>query len=118
MPTMVSKLFDKVLTLESGEVIELTFQTEKDLVSKKTMLFREKRKYEQRMKDTVSFKSFFIGQEVNKKRGVFKLKLSTNGTSLDWLTSAIIRDKEGDESKLEVEINTGETERINKLKNM
>lgn len=116
--TVVSDLFDRLLTLESGQVIELSFDTEKELVSKKTMLFREKKKYEQRMKNVLNFKSIFIGQEVKKRTGVYKLKLSTNGTSLDWITNAVIKTKGGGEEQLNLPIPEVENDRIKQLQNM
>jgi hypothetical protein len=111
----IRHLFDKVLTLQEGETIILTFENAKDLMSKKVMLFREKKKYEESLKNVANFKSFFIGQEINKKTGIFKLKLSTNGTNLDWVTSAMLKQKGGECKPLELEIPDVEAERIKKL---
>lgn len=113
--TAVSALFDKVLTLNEGEVITLKFDSLKDMLSKKTMLFREKRKYEARMKNVPSFKSFFIGQTVKDKEGIYILRLSTNGTSLDWLTNAVIKRKEGEIVPLELDIPAVNEDRMKKL---
>ena len=55
---------------------------------------------------------------VDKVKQVFELKLSTNGTSLDWLTDAIIKTRGGDEKKLDLEVKTNEQERIKKLQSM
>lgn len=116
MPTAVSQLFDRVLTLEEGESIILKFKNAKDLKSKKTMLFREKYRYEQKMKDVASFKAFFIGQRLIESKGIYELKLSTNGTSLDWLTQAMLEQKGGETKPLDLKITTGETERLERLK--
>lgn len=116
--TVVSTLFDRLLTLESGQTIELTFDNHSDFMSKKTMLFREKKKYEQRMKNVLNFKTIFIGQKVDKKTDKYLIKLSTNGTSLDWLTSAIIKTRGDEDKKLDLPVPEVEQDRINKLKNM
>lgn len=116
--TVVSTLFDRLLTLESGQTIELTFDNHSDFMSKKTMLFREKKKYEQRMKNVLNFKTIFIGQKVDKKTDTYRIKLSTNGTSLDWLTSAILKTKGDEDKKLDLPVPEVEQDRINKLKNM
>jgi hypothetical protein len=113
--TAVSVLFDKVLTLDEGEIITLKFDSLKEMLCKKTMLFREKRKYEARMSNVPSFKSFFIGQTVKEKEGVYIIRLSTNGTSLDWLTNAVIKSKEGEVVPLELDIPAVTEDRLKKL---
>lgn len=114
MATLVTQLFDRVLMLEEGEVITLTFNNMKDLASKKTLLFREKRKYEEKLKNSLNFKEIFISQDASTKT----LKLSTNGTSLDWLSTATITVGES-KTPLELgkEIHEKVAERINALKN-
>lgn len=116
--TVVSALFDRLLTLESGQVIELSFDSYGEFNSKKVMLFREKRQYEKRMKNVINFKSIFIGQKVDKKNGTYLLKLSTNGTSLDWLTNAVIKQKGGETKALDLPVPEVEQDRIKKLQNM
>lgn len=116
MPTPIGLVFDKLLTLENDEVIVLPFSTEAEMKSKKVMFFREKKKYEERMKNAPNFKVFFIGQEVNKAKGTFNLKLSTNGCNLDWFTNAVIQ-KKGEEAKaLDSILETSEEKRIKELK--
>lgn len=98
----IQKLFDKVLELEHGEIITLTFQNEKDLNSKRTMLFREKKLYEKRTRNK-AFKAIFITKEVKTKEGIFKIHLSTSGTLLDFLTTAVVKDKEGNETPINLD---------------
>jgi ABC-type multidrug transport system ATPase subunit len=113
----IKLLFDRVLLLDEGETIILNFKTEKDLRSKKVMLFREKTKYEKAL-NGASFKAIFIGQKVDKVKGVFELKLSTNGTDLDWLSDAIVKRRGGETKPLDLEVEGAETVRIKKLQSM
>lgn len=117
MATMVSQVFDQVLLLKEGEKLVLQFDTPEDRESKRIMLYREKRKYEAAHKGA-NFKTFFIACRGNAKKGEYLLELSTNGSSLDWLATAVIK-KQGEEVRkldLNKPAENTEKERLEMLK--
>jgi hypothetical protein len=101
MATAVSLLFDRVLLLNEGEEIIVNFCNENDLKSKRTLLFKEKKLYEERMNKRLVTKGIKIHQEIKPDKQMFRLKLSCSGDSLEWLNDAVVRTKEGD-TKLDI----------------
>jgi len=93
--SVVSDLFDKVLQLKPGERITIPFKTVGEMKSKKTMLFREKKAYEESLQGSLLRKSIFITQELRTKDNVFKLHLSTTAETMDWLSGAVIVEEGG-----------------------
>lgn len=91
--SQIKELFDKVLELKDGEVITLSFINSNDLNSKRTMLVRERKKYEETLGDAKQ--DVFIHREMDTKKKVFRLHLSSSGSMLDWMAGAVIRSQDG-----------------------
>lgn len=109
--TPIARLFDKVLELTDGDVITLTFTSEKDMNSKRVMLFREKRKYE--MATGSLGTTIFIRQDTaGRADGIFKLHMSVSGSDLDWITNATVTSRTGIERPLGLEVTEEEAARI------
>lgn len=85
----ISRVFDKVLELEPGQTIVLNFNSMGDMKSKRTLLFREKAKYESRVKNP---KDIFIRQEMITRENVFRIYLSVDGGGEDWTSNAVVMD--------------------------
>jgi len=109
---LIKQLFDKILTLETGETIILEFLSENDMKSKRAQLFKEKAAYERSCK--IVAKGICIRQHINRLNDVYQLKLSCSGTSTDWLLNAVI-EKGGERKDLGLR-DMKEDERIMKLK--
>lgn len=98
MPSIISPLFDRILELKNGEVITLNFATENDMNSKRAMLTRERKKYEEAVGD--DRQAVFIHRETDKRKGIFRLHLSSSGSMLDWMQNATIKNKDGEVKNL------------------
>lgn len=94
----IKDLFDKVLELKGGDVIVLNFVTEKDMLSKAVMLQRERKRYDEQLGE----QSVFIHKETDRKKGVFRIHLSSSGSVLDWIQNAVIKSPDGKTRALEM----------------
>ena len=119
--SIVSDLFDRLLALAPGERITIPFDSQAELRSKKTMLYKEKRAYELSLKGKLLRKSIFITEEVVTKEGMFKLHLSTSAETMGWLSKAVLVSDEGAVKPLkvtvdrDVKLKESEQERIQRL---
>jgi hypothetical protein len=109
---MIKQLFDRILRLEQGETIILNFNSEHEMKSKRTMLFKEKAAYERSCK--IVAKGIRIRQHISRLTDTYQLKISCSGTATDWLVKALI--EKGGETKELGLLDMKENERIMKLK--
>ena len=114
--SVLSRLLDRVLLLEDREVITLSFSTQGDMLSKKVLLYREKTKYETKMKNEDSFREIFITQKCNKDFNRFELELSLGGTEVDWIASATVGIRLGKKVALALALPDKAVERLEQLK--
>jgi hypothetical protein len=94
MSTETNNIFDKVLSLNPSEQLVIPFTSLAELRSKKTLLHREKTKYELLMQSTSNFKPIFISQRVKTEQGIFELILTCSAGN-SYLENAVVQRGDG-----------------------
>lgn len=85
-------ILDKVLTLGKGKLV-LPFKTKGEMLSKKTLLHNEKKKYMESVPDA---KSIYISQDSKN----LTLTLSTSPTAISWINDIQVIDEKGNVESL------------------
>ena len=73
MRTEAQKLFDRILCLKEKESIKISFKTQQELNSLKTLLYRERNKFNRDV-------DIYIKQVINKEKKQFNLYIGKSQT--------------------------------------
>jgi hypothetical protein len=117
MSEFTNAIFDKVLNLKNDQTLTLTFDSKKDLMSKKVTFYRERKEYAKAFPGN----DIFIQQRIVDATATYELILSNSISGVSWMASAVIRNADGTcekvfiENKAVVKTESKETARIRTL---